>query len=145
MTSSRPQRPRRRRGFTLLEIMVVVTIIALLAALVAPRIFGQVGTARASAAKAQASTISEAVNLYVLDSGLSSPGSDFELDDLMLRADEGGGSNGPYLEKADDLVDPWGNRYEIIVPGEINASFDIVSYGEDGQPGGEGAAADITQ
>ena len=59
--------------------------------------------------------------------------------------DDGGGAHGPYLEKAADIVDPWGVPYEIIVPGDVNASFDVISWGEDKQPGGEGAASDITQ
>jgi len=52
---------------------------------------------------------------------------------------------GPYLERADDLVDPWGNPFEILVPGDINSTFDIISWGEDGEQGGEGNSADITQ
>jgi len=146
--ATRPTRRNRRpdrRAFTLLEVIVVVTIIALLATLVAPRLLSQVGKAKVSAAKAKAATVTEAVNLYLLDEGLSSPADNFDLQVLMLRPDDGGGPSGPYLERADDLLDPWGNPFIIVVPGDVNATFDVVSYGEDGQPGGEGNAADITQ
>jgi general secretion pathway protein G len=63
---------------------------------------------------------------------------------LLLPSDQGGGRSGPYLQKADDLIDPWGNPYVMRVPGQTNYDFDIVSYGADGQPGGEGDDADIT-
>ena len=139
------QRKEHRRAFTLLEIIVVVMIIAVLATLVAPRLLGRVGSAKQTAAKAKAATIAKTVNLYILDMGLSSPSDDFDLEVLLLHPDDGGGPSGPYLERADDIIDPWGNNFEILVPGDINASFDIISFGEDGEQGGEEANADITQ
>lgn len=139
------QRKQLRRAFTLLEIIVVVMIIAVLATLVAPRLLGRVGTAKQTAAKAKAATIAKTVNLYVLDMGLSAPSDDFDLEVLLLHPEDGGGPSGPYLERADDLVDPWGNNFEILVPGDINASFDIISFGEDGEQGGDETNADITQ
>ena len=139
------QRKQHRRAFTLLEIIVVVMIIAVLATLVAPRLLGRVGSAKQTAAKAKAATIAKTVNLYILDMGLSSPSDDFDLEVLLLHPEDGGGPSGPYLERADDLVDPWGNNFEILVPGDINASFDIISFGEDGEQGGEETNADITQ
>lgn len=126
-----------RRGFTLLEIVVVVTIIAILATLIAPRIFSRIGSAKQAAASAEIATITQQVRLYLLDLGRSAPDDDFDLSDLLLTPEEGGGPDGPYFEKADDLIDPWGNEYVIRIPGEVNVSFDIVSWGEDGQPGGE--------
>ena len=139
------QRKQHRRAFTLLEIIVVVMIIAVLATLVAPRLLSRVGSAKQTAAKAKAATIAKTVNLYILDMGLSSPSDDFDLGVLLLHPDDGGGPSGPYLERADDIIDPWGNNFEILVPGDINASFDIISFGEDGEQGGEEANADITQ
>ncbi len=139
------QRKQHRRAFTLLEIIVVVMIIAVLATLVAPRLLGRVGSAKQTAAKAKAATIAKTVNLYILDMGLSSPSDDFDLEVLLLHPDDGGGPSGPYLERADDIIDPWGNNFEILVPGDTNASFDIISFGEDGEQGGEEANADITQ
>ena len=134
-----------RRGFTLIEIIVVVMIIAVLATLIAPRLLERVGTAKHTAAKAKAATIAKTVSLYVLDKGLSYPQNDFDLELLLLKPEDGGGPMGPYLERADDLVDPWGNPFEILVPGDINSTFDIISWGEDGEQGGEGNSADITQ
>ena len=139
------QRKQHRLAFTLLEIIVVVMIIAVLATLVAPRLLGRVGSAKQTAAKAKAATIAKTVNLYILDMGLSSPSDDFDLEVLLLHPEDGGGPSGPYLERADDIIDPWGNNFEILVPGDINASFDIISFGEDGEQGGEEANADITQ
>jgi general secretion pathway protein G len=131
-----------RHGFTLIEIIVVVMIIAVLATLIAPRLMSRVGTAKQAAAKAKAATIAKTINLYVLDMGLSKPSDDGI---LLLSPDEGGGPQGPYLERADDLMDPWENPFELIVPGEINTSFDVISLGEDGEVGGEDVNADITQ
>ena len=97
-------------------------------------------------AKAQAATIAKTVNLYVLDMGLSAPNDDFDLEVLLRTPDDGGGPQGPYLERAADLIDPWGNPFEILLPpGTVNHSFDIVSWGEGGEQGGEGASEDITQ
>ena len=134
-----------RRGFTLIEIIVVVMIIAVLATLIAPRLMSRVGTAKQTAAKAKAATIAKTINLYVLEMGLSKPSDDFDLAILLLSPEDGGGPQGPYLERADDIIDPWGNPFEVIVPGEVNASFDIISFGEDGEEGGEDVSADITQ
>ena len=125
------------RAFTLLEVIVVITIIAILAALVAPRMLGWVGKAKSRAAAAEASAIGEALNLYLLENGLTKVPDGFDLNTLMEGSD-------PYFEKADDLIDPWDNPYVVRVPGEVNFTFDIVSYGADGQPGGEGDDADIT-
>jgi len=134
-----------RHGFTLIEIIVVVMIIAVLATLIAPRLMSRVGTAKQAAAIAKAATIAKTINLYVLDMGLSKPSDDFDLGILLLSPDEGGGPQGPYLEREDDIMDPWGNPFELIVPGEINVSFDVTSLGEDGEVGGEDVNADITQ
>jgi general secretion pathway protein G len=133
------------RGFTLLEIIVVVTIIAVLATLIAPKLLSRVGSAKQTAAIAKASTIAKAINLYLLDEGLSAPDDNFDLEILLISTDDGGGQHGPYLERAADVIDPWGVSYELMVPGDVNASFDVISWGEDKQQGGEGAAADITQ
>lgn len=124
-----------RRGFTLLEIIVVVTIIALLATLIAPRLIGRIGQAKAAVAKAEVNEIAKQVNLYCVDNGISRLGEDFELSILAT------GTN-PYI-KAADLTDPWGREYVIIIPGERNPDFDVISYGADGAPGGEGEEQDI--
>ena len=129
-THRRSARRGRRRAFTLLEMIVVVTIIALLAALVAPRALRWLGKSQEKVAKAEASKLAETVRLYLLDHNLTRPFNGMELNVLLAAED-------PYLEKADDLLDPWGNAYAIIVPGQVNIEFDIVSLGEDGQLGTE--------
>ena len=101
-------------------------------------------SAKPAAAKAQAATIAKTVILYVLDMGLSAPIDDFDLEVLLLTPDDGGGPQGPYLEHAADLVDPWGNPFEIMYE-QCNRGFDIVSFGADGEPGGNGLDEDITQ
>ena len=124
----RPARRLQRRAFTLLEIIVVVTIIALLATMVAPRVLKWLGRANVNVAQAEVSKLAETVRLYLLDNNLSRPDTDMELD-VLLEGDD------PYLEKAEYLIDPWDRPYEIVVPGETNISFDIVSLGEDGELG----------
>ncbi len=130
------QRRQVRRAFTLMEIIVVVTIIALLATLVAPRLIGQVFRAKVRKAKSEVRAIGTAVTLYVTDTGSALVDS-FDLDVLLLPPEEGGGPQGPYLNKADDLIDPWENLYAIRVPGEVNYDFDVYSAGPDGHAGTE--------
>jgi general secretion pathway protein G len=130
------QRLRRdRRGFTLLEMIVVVTIIALLATLVAPKLLGNIGTAKIRKAEHAVNSIYQQVNVWMANEGMSSLPQDF---DLMSLAE-----GDTRVFNADDLIDPWDNPYELVVPGVVNPDFDVVSYGEDGQPGGEGDGADI--
>lgn len=133
------------RGFTLLEIIVVVMIIAVLATLIAPKLLSRVGTAKHAAAQSKASAIAQAVELYHLELGLSKVQDDFDLELLLLPPDDGGAPGGPFLQKADDIIDPWGNQFEILVPGNVNFSYDVISWGEDGESGGEDINADITQ
>jgi general secretion pathway protein G len=136
----------RRGGFTLIEIMVVITVIAILATLVAPNVFRHVGTAMDATARAQIEMLGAALDAYRLDNGrypttqqglealVSTPGSDPRPRNWR----------GPYLRKELPL-DPWDNAYVYRSPGEINQNgFDLMSYGADGRPGGEGDDADIT-
>lgn len=127
----RSARRHSRRAFTLLEMIVVVTIIALLATLVAPRLLSQMGRSRNNVAKAEASKLAQTVRLYLLDNMLTKPFAGMELG-VLLEGDD------PYLGKADDIIDPWKHEYVLIVPGQVNTyDFDIVSLGEDGQLGTE--------
>ena len=130
------QRRPLRRAFTLIEIIVVVTIIALLATLVGPRLIGQVARAKESKAKSEVRAIGTAVTMYVTDTGTTLNDS-FDLEVLLLPRDDGGGPQGPYLNKADDLIDPWENLYLVRIPGEVNYDFDVYSIGPDGQSGTE--------
>ncbi len=121
-----------RRAFTLVEIIVVVTIIAILAALIAPRLFGRLTWAKVRTAESEVNAVETAVHLYLNDTG-DPLMSSFDLEVLLIPAEDGGGPQGPYFQKADDLLDPWNNPYVIRVPGEANYDFDIVSWGPDAE------------
>ena len=140
--SPKEARIREVRGFTLLELLVVVVIIGLLAGFVAPRYFGQVGQSEVNAAKAQIDALGKARDQYRLDTG-NYPSPELGLKALVDRPPNEPKWNGPYLRKAVPL-DPWGKPYVYKVPGEKGVDFDLVSYGKDGQPGGTGEAGDIT-
>ena len=129
------------RGFTLLELLVVVVIIGLLAGFVAPRYFGQVGKSEVNVAKAQIDALEKALDQYRLDTG-HYPSNELGLKALLERPANEAKWSGPYLRK-DVPLDPWGKPYVYKIPGEKN-EFDLLSYGKDGQPGGAGEAADIT-
>lgn len=128
----RPARRAARRGFTLLEIIVVVVIIALLATMVAPRLFDNIGRSRVRVATSGVASIAQQVRIYMSDENLSRLPNNFNLNALVPK----------YL-RAKDLIDPWGNPFVIIIPGDENPDFDIVSFGADGVPGGDGEDADI--
>jgi general secretion pathway protein G len=131
----------RMRGFTLLELLVVVVIIGLLAGYVAPRYFGQVGKSEIATARAQIDALEKALHQYRLDVG-HYPSTQLGLNALLTRPVDQTKWNGPYLSKAVP-ADPWGKPYQYRMPGEKH-EFDLVSYGKDGQPGGTGDNSDIT-
>ncbi|QKS30716.1 MAG: type II secretion system major pseudopilin GspG [Candidatus Accumulibacter similis] len=128
-------------GFTLLELLVVVTIIGLLAAYVGPKYFSQLGKSEQGVAKAQVEAFVRALDTYRLDVG-QYPTTEEGLNALLTRPGTVAKWNGPYLQKAVPL-DPWGRPYLYRAPGAAG-DFDIISYGKDGQPGGAGDAADVT-
>ena len=128
------------RGFTLLELLVVMVIIGLLASYVGPRYFAQVGKSEIKTARAQIDGLEKALDQYRLDVG-HYPGNEQNLAALMTRPADEPRWDGPYLKKKIPL-DPWGNPYVYKQPGE-HGEFDLQSYGSDGRPGGEGEAADI--
>ena len=132
---------RRENGFTLLELLVVVAIIGLLAGYVAPRYFGQVGRSEVNAAKAQIDALEKALDQYRLDTG-TYPTNELGLNALVQRPPNEPKWNGPYLRKGVPL-DPWGKPYLYKMPGE-KGDYDLISYGKDGQPGGTGESADLT-
>lgn len=132
---------RTQRGFTLLELLVVMVIIGLLAAYVAPRYFSQVGRSEVRSAQAQIASLRSALDTYRLDMG-GYPTTEQGLAALTTRPANAPRWNGPYLQKAAP-PDPWGKPYQYRSPGE-HGEFDLLSFGKDGQPGGSGEAADIT-
>lgn len=129
------------RGFTLLELLVVMVIIGLLAAYVGPKYFSQVGKSEVKMAQAQIDSLEKALHQYRLDVG-SYPTSEQGLNALMARPGNEPKWQGPYLSKMPP-PDPWGRPYQYNYPGE-RADFDLFSLGKDGQAGGTGDAADIT-
>jgi general secretion pathway protein G len=134
---------RAMRGFTLLELMIVVVILGILAALVVPKIMDRPDEARQVAAKQDIAAIQQALKLYRLDN-FRYPSTEQGLAALVQKPTieplpanwKGGG----YLDKLPK--DPWGNPYQFLNPG-VHAEIDVFSYGADGEPGGEGADADI--
>jgi general secretion pathway protein G len=130
----------RNKGFTLIELLIVMVILGLLAALVAPRMFGKVGTSKQKAAKTQISFFETALDTYRLDVG-KYPTTEQGLQALRVKPDGVGRWAGPYLPKEVPL-DPWGTRYKYVYPGE-HGDYDIISLGADGNPGGEGEDSDI--
>jgi general secretion pathway protein G len=133
---------RSNQGFTLLEIIVVVTIIAILAAYIAPKVAGRVDDARISKAKSDIRVMESSLELYKLDNFVY-PSNDQGLDALVNRPSGENLRNwreGGYIKKL--TKDPWGNEYRYAYPGS-NGEFDIFSLGADAVAGGEGEAADI--
>lgn len=137
------QSNKRNAGFTLLEVMVVVTILAILAAMVVPRVMNSLAGAQSKAVKADLSSLSAALNMYKLDN-FQYPSTEQGL--AALTTKPGGQPEAPnwrtggYLEKP--AKDPWGNPYQYLRPGQ-HGEFDIYSLGADGKPGGEGEDGDI--
>lgn len=139
---SRRQRlaPSGEAGFTLVEMLVVITIIGMIMALVGPRVLNYLSESKAKAAKIQIESFSSALDLYYLDLGRY-PTSNEGLVGLT-RANNQAGWNGPYLRGGVVPNDPWGHGYVYRSPG-ASAPYEIISLGSDGQEGGSGTAADI--
>lgn len=128
---------QRHNGFSLIELLVVLVILGLIAGLVIPNVMERGEDAKLRAAKAEVQRLSMAVDEFYLDNG-SAPD---ELRHLVSKPSSADNWNGPYIKES-NLSDPWKNTYVYRFPGE-HGSFDIISYGADGSPGGEGANADI--
>jgi general secretion pathway protein G len=144
MTATRREKnvvERRRAGVTLIEMLVVVTIIALFAAVVAPRMLKRTDIARVTAARTQINAFMTALGTYKLDTGMF-PTTEMGLQALRVKPPDVAQWNGPYLPQEIPL-DPWGRPYVYKYPGEHGDEPDVISYGADGQPGGESINADV--
>lgn len=131
----------RATGFTLLELLVVVAIIGLLAALVGPRVFGHISKSEVTTAKAQIEALARALESYRIDVGRF-PDATQGLQALVVQPPDTQKWHGPYLLKSLPL-DPWGHAYQYKIPG-TRSDYEIASFGSDGKEGGSGDAADIS-
>src|SRR5579871_3682427 len=132
---------RREAGVTLIEMLVVVTIIALFAALVLPKMTGQADKARRTAARAQINAYMTALGSYKLDTGVY-PTTEQNLQALRVKPENVNNWQGPYLPQ-DIPTDPWGHAYVYKFPGDHGDEPDVICMGADGQQGGDGLNADI--
>ena len=143
--SAADRRRQSRPGFTLIEILVVIAVLSVLAALVAPNVFQHLGTANDVAARSQMEMLGAALDAYRLDNGRY-PTTAQGLEALWQEPTADPRPNnwrGPYLRRTVPL-DPWDNPYVYVAPGEVNVNgYDLFSYGADGQAGGEGENADV--
>jgi len=140
---SRRRRARRARGFTLIEIMVVIVIIGLLAAVIVPTVMGKVDDARVAKAKADIQSLEAALSMYYLDNS-KYPSSEQGLTALTQQPTDPSIKHwrpGGYLERVSK--DPWGNPYLYTFPSTHGKQYDLYTLGADGQPGGDGINADI--
>jgi len=131
---------RRISGFTLVELLVVLAILGMLAALVGPQVLNQLGGAKSKSATIQIRDFEQALELYKLDVGRF-PRSGEGLEALVRQPSGAKGWNGPYLKKDELPMDPWGNPYEYRVSG---SRVEIISYGADGRAGGSDEDADVS-
>jgi general secretion pathway protein G len=136
-------RGRTQRGFTLLELLVVILIIGLLTGIVAPRLVGQISKSEATAARAQIDAIDKALQAYRIDTGRY-PNASQGLAALTIAPSDEPRWRGPYL-RGNVPPDPWGNAYQYRSPGIGGKDFDLLSLGRDRIPGGSGDDADIVQ
>lgn len=132
---------RCSKGFTLIELMVVMIILGLLAALVAPKMFGRVGQAKQKAAYAQIELFGTALDSFRLDVGRY-PSTSEGLHALVVQPSGLDEWSGPYIKKIEIPLDPWGHPYHYESPG-THGDYDLYSYGRDGAAGGEGEDKDI--
>lgn len=140
-SNSRWQRAASNDGFSLVELLVVLAIIGLIAAIATPQVLGYLDNAKVDTARAQMKSFENALELYYLDSG-NYPSSEQGLGLLVKRPDSDTNWNGPYIKNASALTDPWGTSYQYRSPAQ-DTPFEIISFGKDRKQGGSGTNADI--
>ncbi|MDX1541855.1 MAG: type II secretion system major pseudopilin GspG [Geminicoccaceae bacterium] len=136
------RRPSPIAGFTLIELLVVLVILGLLSAFVAPQVLNYLGRAKTDAAQAQIQNIASILDLYRLDTGRY-PSEQEGLDALLEAPPDATAWNGPYVKRADALIDPWGEMYRYRFPGE-HGDYDLFTLGADQAEGGDGENQDVT-
>ncbi|MBN1506731.1 MAG: type II secretion system major pseudopilin GspG [Sedimentisphaerales bacterium] len=138
------RRPEKNKGFTLVELLVVILIVSMLAAVLAPRVFRGLGKAKSGIAQTNMAIIADSLTRFQYDCGRLPDESEGGLEALLIAPpDLTEKWNGPYLRKS-QIIDPWGNPYVYFSEGQYNpGSFDLICLGGDGQEGGEGDNADI--
>lgn len=120
---------------------MIILIIGVLAAVIAPRLLSRVGQSKQAVAASNEASLMTAMKLFVADNG--DPESGASIDILWTKPANSTAWKGPYVDSESALHDPWGNLFVLRFPGEVNKDFDILSYGKDGAPGGEGENQDI--
>jgi general secretion pathway protein G len=142
-TSARRVGAAAAAGYTLIEMLVVLTIIGLIMGLIGPRVLSYLSDARAKTAKLQIESLSSALDLFYLDTGRY-PTSSEGLEALTQKPSDVAIWNGPYVKGGRVPLDPWGHAYQYRSPVEHTPPYEIVSFGSDGREGGTGNAADIS-
>lgn len=136
------KRRRFQRGFTIIEVIVIVVILGVLAAIIAPRLFSRIGQSKQAVARTNGMALANAMKMYILDHGKPESGATLSI--LWERPASVEEANWePYIDSPDALLDPWGNPYILIMPGQKNVDFDIKSLGDKGQDGGTGEEEDV--
>ncbi|HWA88831.1 MAG TPA: type II secretion system major pseudopilin GspG [Rhizomicrobium sp.] len=141
MTKTRKKKSRLESGFTLLELLVVLAIMGMLAAIIAPQVIKYLGTSRTQTAKVQINNVMSALELFRLDVGRY-PTQQEGLESLVVGPPTAQNWNGPYLKKDSALKDPWGTPYQYQIPGQ-HGEVDVFTLGQDKAPGGTGEAQDV--
>lgn len=134
---------RGNRGFSLLELLVVLLLLGAFAGIFAPKLFGQAEGAKRKATKLEIDQIGQGLDLFKLEVGRY-PTSQEGLAALITAPSGVNNWNGPYLKRSAVPKDPWSNEYKYVSPGDQNRPYDIVSMGADGKEGGDGDGKDIT-
>jgi len=140
-STNSPSRAKGAAGFTLVELLVVLVILGLLAALVAPRVLSYLGSSKTKAAQLQISSFKDAIDLYRVDNQRV-PNTAEGLQALIEKPGTAETWNGPYLSQGKVPLDPWGNPYHYTAPGQ-HGDFDLFSLGGDNKQGGEGEDQDV--